>query len=322
MTTNIHSEHSRTVPSVLFIAGMHRSGTTIVARLLGEIEGFFCAGELNSLWESEGCGCGRPVDECPVWSAVLARAFAHTRPPSRAEILTLQAHIRSRPVQLLSLIRAGRHPGADHPARRYGEILRAVFLAICEVTGADVVVDSTKTPSYAYVTAKLTGLPVSILHLVRDPRAVANSFVASPGNEEQYMGRLAPLVSSGRWLVWNGLVETLGSTVARGQYRRVRYEDVTRMPLDAMSSACDLVGITNRALPHFVVSDTVNFGESHTVAGNIGRFQVGPTTIRPDDEWRTCLRPAARSLATWPALPLLAHYGYGLVTSRPTDTAH
>src|SRR5205085_7467290 len=100
----------------------------------------------------------------------------------------------------------------------------------------------TKTPSYAYVTAKLTGLPVSILHLVRDPRAVANSFIKSPGNEVQYMGRLAPLVSSGRWLAWNVMVETLGSTAVKGHYRRMRYEDMVRAPADAMVSARELVG--------------------------------------------------------------------------------
>jgi len=306
-------------PSVLFIAGIHRSGTTLAARLLGEIQGFFCAGELNSLWASEMCACARPVDECPVWSAVLTRAFVGTHPPDRREILALQAHIRSRPVQLLSLIREGGHPTDDHPARRYGEILRRIFVAINEVTGADVVVDSTKNPNYAYVTATFTGLPVSILHLVRDPRAVAYSLSRlplEPGKPQEYKGILGPAVSSGRWLVWHGLTETLASAAVHGRYQRMRYEDLVRAPAGALLSACKLVGVADRELPQFLTSDTANLNENHTVSGNRERCRVGPTTIRLDDEWRRCMKPLARTLATLPALPLLPHYGYGLLTSR------
>ena len=239
--SEISGRETGTTPSVLFIAGVHRSGTTLAARLLGEIEGFFCAGELSELWDSEMCACGRPVDECPVWSAVLARAFVGNHPPDRRDILALQAHIRSRPLQLLSLIREGRHPTDDHPARRYGEILRRIFMAIHEVTGADVVVDSTKNPNYAYVTAKFTGLPVSILHLVRDPRAVAYSLSRRPLNPRKAQGypeTLVPVVSSGRWLVWHGLTETLASAAVHGRYRRMRYEDLVRSPADALSSVC------------------------------------------------------------------------------------
>jgi hypothetical protein len=306
-------------PSVLFIAGIHRSGTTLAARLLGEIEGFFCAGEVNAAWGSDMCACGRPVDECPVWSAVLARAFVGTHPPDRREILALQAHIRSRPVQLLNLIRQGRHPTDDHPVRRYGEILRRIFVAIHEVTGADVVVDSTKSPNYAYVTAKFTGLPVSILHLVRDPRAVAYSLLRQPLDPRKAQGYpeiLGPVVSSGRWLVWQALTETLASAAVHGRYRRMCYEDLVRAPTEALFSACQLVGVADRDLPQFLTSDTANLTESHIVSGNRGRCRVGPTTIRLDDEWRTCMKPLARTLATLPALPLLPHYGYGLLASR------
>lgn len=304
---------------MLFIAGLHRSGTTVAGRLLGEIEGFFCAGELNSVWESEMCACARPVDKCPVWSAVLARAFVGTHPPDRREIVALQAHVRSRAPQLLSLIREGRHPTDDHPARRYGEILRRIFMAIHEVTGADVVVDSTKNPNYAYVTARFTGLPVSILHLVRDPRAVAYSLSRQPldpGKAQGYPDTLGPMVSSGRWLVWHGLTETLASAAVHGRYHRMRYEDLARAPADALVSACELVGVADRELPQFLTSDTVNLSESHVVSGNRARSRVGPTTIRLDDEWRMCMKPLARTLATLPALPLLPHYGYGLLAPR------
>ena len=192
-------------------------------------------------------------------------------------------------------------------------------MAIHEVTGADVVVDSTKNPNYAYVTAKFTGLPVSILHLVRDPRAVAYSLSRRPLNPRKAQGypeTLVPVVSSGRWLVWHGLTETLASAAVHGRYRRMRYEDLVRSPADALFSACELVGVADRELPQFLTSDTADLNESHIVSGGLGRFRAGPTAIRLDDEWRMCMKPLARTLATLPALPLLPHYGYGLLASR------
>src|SRR5205085_6371000 len=63
---------------VLFIMGWTRSGSTILDNVLGELDGFFSAGELHYLWErglleNRLCGCGRVVPSCEIWSAVLAQ---------------------------------------------------------------------------------------------------------------------------------------------------------------------------------------------------------------------------------------------------------
>jgi hypothetical protein len=64
---------------VLFIMGMTRSGSTVLDNVLGEVDGFFSAGEVRLIWkrgilESRSCGCGSPVLECPVWREVVAAA--------------------------------------------------------------------------------------------------------------------------------------------------------------------------------------------------------------------------------------------------------
>jgi len=64
---------------VLYIAGLPHSGTTLLARILGEVEGFFAAGEVYALSEriehGDLCGCGAPLGECPFWSAALRSGF-------------------------------------------------------------------------------------------------------------------------------------------------------------------------------------------------------------------------------------------------------
>src|SRR2546429_9434797 len=65
---------------VLFVMGHGSSGTTILGNTLGEVDGFFHAGELRTIWAEalaglQTCGCGRPIRECPVWSKALAAGF-------------------------------------------------------------------------------------------------------------------------------------------------------------------------------------------------------------------------------------------------------
>ena len=65
---------------VLYVAGLGRSGSTILANTLGQVEGFFSGGELNFIWkhaliENRLCGCGRPSRECPFWGPVFNGEF-------------------------------------------------------------------------------------------------------------------------------------------------------------------------------------------------------------------------------------------------------
>jgi hypothetical protein len=45
------------------VGGVHRSESTLFDLLMGEIGGFFAAGEPTSLWTARYCGCGR-CHEC------------------------------------------------------------------------------------------------------------------------------------------------------------------------------------------------------------------------------------------------------------------
>ena len=68
---------------VVYIAGSSRSGSTLLARILGQIDDFVVPGELRHIWRTgapllapgELCGCGRTYRECPLWTAVAADVF-------------------------------------------------------------------------------------------------------------------------------------------------------------------------------------------------------------------------------------------------------
>lgn len=301
---------------VLYIAGLGRSGSTILANSLGQVEGFFSAGELNFIWkhnvlENRLCGCGTPFRECPVWQEIFRRAFGGMDAVDARRMISLQASgARTRHV-LPMLVPAGRRRIASR-LREYLANTGRLYRAMAEVTGSRVIVDSSKEPAYGYAVGMIPGVDLRVVHLIRDPRAAAYSWLRKkeqPDSEtRRYMFRMGPGRSAVLWDAWNLSAEALW----RGRsYLRLRYEDFVAAPGPALRSVLDLAGEPEAPLP-LVGEREVKLGVSHTVSGNPNRFETGAVELRPDERWRSGMTPRDRALATALTLPLLPRYGYPL----------
>lgn len=303
-------------PKVLYIVGLGRSGSTILANSLGQIDGFFSAGELNFIWrhnvlENRLCGCGRPFHECPVWDAVFREAFGGMDRVDARKMMRLQAEgTRTRH---LPLMLTGR--GTSALRERLGEFLpntERLYRAIGTATGSRVIVDSSKEPAYGYTVSMLDGVDFYALHLVRDPRAAAFSWSKKKFQPDtdtrEFMHRHSPAKSAALWDSWNAAAEALWRR-APERYLRLRYEDFVADPRGSFTRILDLLGESDASLP--LASDReVKLGVSHTVSGNPNRFDTGAVELRPDREWKTKMRPRDRNLVTALTFPLLAHYRY------------
>jgi hypothetical protein len=301
---------------VVSIVGYTRSGSTLLDSMLGELNGAFSAGELHYLWERgllEGrtCGCGRRVSECDVWSEVLTRAFGDDLPDPH-EVMRWQARsVRTRHTP--ALLAGGRGPIDVSSMRAYGGALSKIYRAIAEVTGCRVVIDSSKRPSDGALTMLLPGVQTSIVHLVRDPRAVVFSWRRSKrelDRDDADMPQQSVAMSSLGWVELNlGAEGVRRKAGADGML--LRYEDLMARPRPTMTSIAGLIGEPADDLP-FVDDHTVELGENHTVSGNPGRFRRGTIELSADEEWRSTMRPVDRSLTTALTIPLLARYRYPL----------
>ncbi len=295
---------------VLLLAGSGRSGSTVLANVLGSVEGVFCGGEIRYLWErglrdDRLCGCGRPFGQCPVWHAVLTEAAAGGSPPDVDGLIASARRAgRVRNVPRMLLGRSG-----ERALRRLGEYpgeVARLYPAIAAATGCSLIVDSSKLPAYGWLLDRLPTVDLSVVHLVRDPRAAAYSWQRmkplADGAASPLMQRHSPAKSAALWDVWN----LTASVLWRGsdRYLRLTYEDFVRRPRFWTERILELAGHDADLGPVFVDGRTARVSPSHTVAGNPDRMRSGDVTLRLDDEWVTGMRRMDRAVVSALTAPL------------------
>jgi hypothetical protein len=308
--------HLDTITRVLYIAGSGRSGSTILDNVLGQLEGFVSVGEVRFLWErgiieDRVCACGRAFSSCYFWQDVLAAAFggATTIDPRRViQLLADGTRARRIPFMLGGPERRNRF------LERLDELpdrLTSLYRSIREQTGARVIVDSSKLPTYGWLLDALPEIDLRIVHLVRDPRATAHSWRrkrALPDKRGAWMQRQSPLKASILWRLWNTAPRIFWGD-ERSRYRLLRYEDLMREPQVELARLLEFTGEAPTKLP-FISRTEVHLEPVHSVAGNPSRFTTGRVELKLDEEWRSAMRRADRRLVTSVTWPLLRRFGY------------
>lgn len=185
-------------PTVVYIGGYRRIGSTLLGIVLGSHPHYVHVGEMSFLYSTvrspsrTACACDEPLRHCPFWDGVAARYKNYTgRLLLSPEAWSLQRHIERRRGILRVL-------ASDFTNRRrfarYRAHVRGLFRAVAE-EGASKVIDSSKSTApatwRALLLSSLAGLDVRLIHLVRDGRGVtwsarkgANKALESGGRRE------------------------------------------------------------------------------------------------------------------------------------------
>jgi hypothetical protein len=306
---------------VLYVGSWSRSGSTLLDLILGQLPGFVSVGEVRFLWERglverQLCGCGTAVPDCPFWRAVLREAFGDVQGVDAGAMIALQQEVDGL-ARVPWLLAPSRPRRLERAVVAYREVLGLVYRAVRSVSGASVIVDSSKYATYGGLLAGVPGLDLRALHLVRDSRAVAYSWtrrtlLPEVATEERYMPVLPPWRSAVFWALENVALGLLLKSSSR--YRVLRYDDLATRPQEALSAALEAIGIA--ADLGFLQDNRLSLGPNHTVAGNPIRFRRGDIPIVPDVEWQDRLEPGARRMVTALTWPLLVRYGFPLGAER------
>jgi hypothetical protein len=287
-------------PAVIGVVGAPRSGSTVLGAIAARRTGGFHVGELHLLWDRLAghrlCGCGAEVAQCPFWTEVWAqvRGTADVDTPQQACDLWAEA-VRMR--------RA--FTGGGTAASRFRALMDATYRSVARISGADTIIDSSKHPGYFRTMAEAS-TPIRLVHLTRDPRALAFSWSVAKPDPDQPGGAMAtrqPAVVAAEWV---GLNLLAGQACRRyPDARRVRYEHMVEHGIDQTIALPTPTGATSAG------ADDQSW--NHTVAGNPLRMtSQADEELRLDRRWEQGLGRRDQAMVVAITGPMLAAYGYRL----------
>jgi len=293
---------------VLFIAGPTRSGSTIISNILGQIEGFFHAGEVIEAWDRGRiwkCSCGQVPHECVIWSGIFKSLNSSISAEDQAAIIRLRDKLsRSHKV----ILNHSLHPDSsteDKPAAIYLDGLAKLYTIIKNRTGADVIVDSSKNVGYADTLSKVAVIDLHVVHLVRDSRATVFSW----SKKKRELWQMNPLRASVEWISRNLASEFMKKRRPE-KFINIRYEDFIENPRRCLGDILKVLNIYDVELP-FLSPHEVIIKSSHGLCGNPGRYNHGAEKLAIDNRWKE-MKKTDGLIATMLTWPLLLKYRYQL----------
>ncbi len=297
---------------VLFIVGPGRSGSTLIGEILGQYPHVANGGELLLWWmashstPARRCGCGQRLDECDFWTAV-SRQHSDLASPSPEVVAELYRarHFRSW-LSLWWRSRRGRIAAPD-----VSHLMATLYEAIATVSQCSVIVDSSKSPGYRLHLSG-TSIPVTTVHLQRDPRSVVNSWrqekidPVSPGDS---LFAIHPLRATIEWIAQTLATRWLIAPRCRDSFSSLTYEDFVAAPRDALRHLATIAHLDSSAEP-FLDDTRVTVTPTHNIAGNPDRRGDIQREIAPHESWPTTLPTRWFVATTLLCSPFLHRYRY------------
>lgn len=226
---------------VTYVMGAGHSGSSILGVALGNCEGFFYAGEVEE-WLAKG--------GVPRWGDPVRARFWEQVGEQAGEVEPqLRGAAAGRLIERSSaLLRLDRRPARRRLLGAYGRAQERLFAAIARVSGAVNIVDTSHFPLRARELAKLQGIELYLVFLVRDPQRVVASHLRgiSPHEVAERRARILT-ANAGLWLT-----QLLSVLVFLAHPRRrrvfVRHEQLLADPEGVLRELLDRLG-TDAPLP-------------------------------------------------------------------------
>lgn len=302
-------------PVLVYLLAASHSGSTLTAMLLNSHPQICTAGELKatSLGDASAyrCSCRTLIGDCPFWRNVseeMARQGfeydvrnAHISLqdiPSPYVARLLRPLHRSPAIEVLRdrLLQASPVWRKSFPA--WTARNQALVRAIARVAGVRIVADSSKIAIRLKYLRKNRELPIKVVHLVRDGRAVALTYMnpsdfadatdptlRGGGSGKEQHHRLTMTQAAREWLRSNEEALEALKTIPAPDQMRISYEDLCAGPQTTLESVYRFLGL----------DEDDSFGDfrsaSHHVVGNGMRLDESSEIVL-DDRWRTTLGKA------------------------------
>ena len=297
---------------VIYITGTGRSGSTLLETTLAQVPGVFSIGELVYLANvdviNQLCGCGQRFTACSFWNTIeYDGAIGIQNLP--VEVLgDLQRKVEGNRLLFLKLCR---HPAAmrDNQAK-YIRMLEKLYEAIQLKSDCQIIVDSSKDIRRLSILQQLENIDLVVVHLIRDPRAVAYAWTKTRRKPEitdqvRLMDRYHPMRTAWRWLYKN--LYLAATRKHYSGYVQVFYEDLADSPRQTLQTILKRVGLGKAPLNFLNESHLEMRNDVHSISGNPMRFMEGEVTIVKDEQWQKQMPLFQKMIVsglTWPLMLL------------------
>jgi hypothetical protein len=305
--------------NMAYILAVSFSGSTLLAMLLGSQSEATTVGEMRAPAVGEPdaylCSCGSPIRKCEFWREVnqrmakrgisdfditQARLSIHDTENKYLHRL-LEPLPRGRFLETVRTTGLSVSPAWPAHLRNVHQRNSALVEALREITGAKVVVDSSKIALHLKYLLRSPDLRIKIIHLVRDGRAVTMSMLGHGLKRNTRQESVAAAALS--WRRNNEAAERVLSELPRSQWVPLQYEQLCRDPEKTLRSLCQFLGMDANEI-------TLDFrSRQQHVLGNEMRLKSG-SDIRLDERWRSGLSGEDLGIFEEVAGDLNRKYGY------------
>ena len=319
-----------------YILAASHSGSTLLSMLLGSHPEIATVGEMKLSRRAMGdlgryrCSCGALIRQCGFWQEVREgmsrRGFTFDMANAGVDYRALKSPyvqrllgpmVRGRVFECVRDAALWLSPTWHQELPAVHKQNAALAATVCEITQAEIVVDSSKIALRLKYLLRYPDLDVKVIRLIRDGRAVALTYMdpggfadaKDPARRGGGMGgdrareRLSITRAAYQWRRCMEEAESLLRGLNRSRWIEIRYEDYCRDSEAALSRLHDFLGVEPGRQPKEFRSV-----EQHVV-GNGMRLDM-TSELQLDERWRSVLTEEDLRIFDDVAGEMNRRYGY------------
>jgi len=319
---------------VAYLLAASHSGSTLLAMLLNAHPDVVTVGELKATNLGDvtryRCSCGKLIRECRFWASVSQTMVERGIPFDISDARTdFRVGVSAYTRWLLRLLHRGPvlervrdvalalSPRWRSCLRRTQQRNLALVETVCELTGAHVIVDSSKLALRLKYLLQNPAFDIRVIRLIRDGRAVALTYtdpcafadardpsLRGGGCGGSHSGEGLSLAQAARaWRRSNEEAENVLATLHPSRWTSIRYEDLCASPRDVLAGVFTFLGLDpGKAAADFRALE-------HHVLGNGMRLD-STSEVCLDERWKSVLTEDDLQVFHAVAGDLNRRYGY------------
>lgn len=278
-------------PDILYIMGTGRSGTTILEILLSNNPGIFGVGEVTHIFQDgfiddEICSCGKPTSVCEYWSSVRQQCAWKEADISKLNQLFVDIAWHTQfPKVAFGLVSRKKRD-------LFSKTNECLFQSSSDISGANIVVDSSKYAGRALELARAFPKNVKIICLTRSPAGLVKAFKKTDAAEQKPKSLSGTLY----YYLYTLACFRVVAWILKSRILRIRYEDMIANPDQTLCRIESWAGIDLSKTKN-ILKEKQWLNAGHIVTGNRLR-RKGRVKFRPANQHANVEGFLARSVVS------------------------